>query len=423
MGQVDSKPARDSRDDTNTLTNAQIQDNILRLFQNATTSNIDTVKIVDSQRGFNTSAVEVDTIAKQEGGGNQSRVSNMPSRQRFKNDNRSLLATLPKIGGSMGESNLLNSTDINFVRNLVYNNNETARVNKPTQEPEEPLTNHVVPVPAGTQITSMEQPAQAEPAEEPKPAEPKPAEPAEEKPEEPEQQGGNTIDRELDMVRSLIRQTTAQRGGVPEKAEVEIMSEHGVEEIRQNLIKHGVPLNNQNGGSLDNDLQLFRENLLNSNLPNATFSATSPLQQSENVFSATSPLQSEMKTMLGGGEDEKKKEKKEDSDDEDDDEDDEDEDDDEDDDDEDDDEDDADSEEGKGEDDDSDALRRHNRRNNKRDYLRGYKVTSNSTEQGLTSSSGPRNYKIKNQPYYSSSELKRTGSEYLNAMRRRDRSN
>jgi hypothetical protein len=118
-------------------TNAQMTDDIERLFKSQNTTRLDTVEIERSNKAMSTSTVEVDTIINGIKGGNNSRVSVVPSRQRYKDDN----AKTYHAGGSCSNNNdnekdndnenknMLDSEDIRYVRNIVYQNQMRGGIN------------------------------------------------------------------------------------------------------------------------------------------------------------------------------------------------------------------------------------------------------------------------------------------------------
>jgi hypothetical protein len=58
------------------------------------------------------------------------------------------------------------------------------------------------------------------------------------------QSGGNTIEHDINEIRSVINSAAKQRGGVPTTLNThDVSSDDGLKEIRANLAKHGVPLN------------------------------------------------------------------------------------------------------------------------------------------------------------------------------------
>jgi len=227
------------------------------------------------------------------------------------------------------------------------------------------------------------------------------------------------------------------------------LSEDGLTDIRNSLAKHGA-LKMQNGGNVDMDLKTYKDNLLGQQCGSADVSYSATSDDPSNFLS----------TMKGGADDDsKKKDSDDDNDDNDDnedldedDEDDEDDNEEEDDNDEDEDEDDDNEEESSSQDgghmlressssssstsssssSDSDVSdgsitimhhainRAMDKKNNKSKYLKnnGYKMTSNSDDDY-------KNYKINNKMVYSnsnsSSDASIGGSDYLNALRNRDR--
>lgn len=480
-----------------TLTNAQIRDNIENLFRSPNTN---TVKIENTDNGYATSVVEVDTIAPLKGG-NKSRVSVMPKRQRFK--------TVPiKMRGGTHEN--LDEDDLKALKKVLYHNAE------PEQSDTELKSETVQPAEqtyvdsATSELRSDEELVADE--NEPQPPHPQiaddllkqvPEQASEQAPEKvseqvPEQvpepvvetvqpeifqsnlvggtQSEYSIDKEISMIRSFISNTIKQRGGEPTVVDDDndILSEEGLATIRESLAKNGVQI----GGNVDEELKIFKDNILNSAQAFA-LSATSSEQSSlltnlkgglsksaqALALSATSSEQPNLLVNFkGGAKPAEKKNKKEDDDDNEDEDDEEteeneDENEDENDEDEEEDEDDYDEEDGMSGGDhskdsssssDSDSSKSdsssssnsssssssdssvtnsavavmHNainknmdRKNNKSKYLQenGYKVTTNSD----------RDYKINNRPMYSSqsSDVYSNigGSDYLNSMRNRDR--
>ncbi|VBB18006.1 hypothetical protein YASMINEVIRUS_469 [Yasminevirus sp. GU-2018] len=115
--QVQTGSGRIEEDDT--LTNAQLGHNIESLFKSPHSTRIDSVRIDRTDRAMDTSPVEVDTIVNQLKGGNRSRVSVIPARQRYKVTPKSVIS---KVGGASTGGFNLNSEDIRFVRDMVYQN-------------------------------------------------------------------------------------------------------------------------------------------------------------------------------------------------------------------------------------------------------------------------------------------------------------
>lgn len=457
-----------------TLTNAQIRDNIENLFRSPNTN---TVKIENTDNGYATSVVEVDTIAPLKGG-NKSRVSVMPKRQRFK--------TVPiKMRGGTHEN--LDEDDLKALKKVLYHNAEPEQsdtelksetvqpaeqtyVDSATSElrsDEELVADENEPQPPHPQIADdllKQVPEQASEQAPEKVSEQVPEQVLEKAPEQvPEPvvesvqpdvfqsnlvggtQSEYSIDKEISMIRSFISNTIKQRGGEPTVVDDDndILSEEGLATIRESLAKNGVQI----GGNVDEELKIFKDNILNSAQAFA--------------LSATSSEQSSLLTNLkGGAKPAEKKNKKEDEDDDDNEDEDDEETEEDEDEDEEEDEDDYDEEDGMSGGDhskdsssssDSDSSKSdsssssnsssssssdssvtnsavavmHNainknmdRKNNKSKYLQenGYKVTTNSD----------RDYKINNRPMYSSqsSDVYSNigGSDYLNSMRNRDRS-
>lgn len=136
MGQVTStQHAQAGGHGGSVLTNAQISDNIERLFQSHNTTRLDSVQIRRSTKAMSTSPVEVDTIINGMKGGNTSRVSAIPKRQRY--------GTVPKaksahIGGA-ANNNQLDSEDLRYVRNMVYQKNMKGGVGSPQKDEADPI--------------------------------------------------------------------------------------------------------------------------------------------------------------------------------------------------------------------------------------------------------------------------------------------
>jgi hypothetical protein len=137
----------------------------------------------------------------------------------------------------------------------------------------------------------------------------------------PGQDGGNrnrntgTIEQEINIIRKFIDNTAKQRGGseagantnnnidkiVPlaekSKNTADILSDDGLDEIRQGLAKHGIVA--QKGGNLDADLMTFKNKILNQD----------PVQTND-VFSVTSPDPINYQPIMKGGDPDKSKAKK-----------------------------------------------------------------------------------------------------------------
>ena len=101
------------------LTNAQISDNIAKLFQSENMSRHNSVQINRSSKAMSTSAVEVDTIINKMKGGNNSRVAIVPKRQRYTN----VPKTKSTHVGGVKKNNHFDSDDLKYVRNMVYRQN------------------------------------------------------------------------------------------------------------------------------------------------------------------------------------------------------------------------------------------------------------------------------------------------------------
>lgn len=117
------KPGNSSQGD-NELTNAQICNNIENLFKSPNTSRdlntVNSLRIEHSGNMLETSPVEVDTIVNGMKGGNRSRLSIIPERKRYKDADTSSTKT-----SKQTNNNNLTSDDIRFVKNIVYQKEET----------------------------------------------------------------------------------------------------------------------------------------------------------------------------------------------------------------------------------------------------------------------------------------------------------
>lgn len=235
------------------------------------------------------------------------------------------------------------------------------------------------------------------------------------------QSGGHSLQNNINAIRNILNNSISkQDGGLNEQ----LISDDDLKNIKANLSKHGIV--DQSGGSMDNELEQYKNSLLNNNTLQNMYSATS-----------SDPVNFDKTIQTGGAHDDddddddvddddndarnvvknKKKSnnndrnvvktnKKKDDDEEDDE--------DEDDDDEDDEDDDTTTDDDLNEEEHGKLDKLMDKKNNKYKFLNNYKVTSNSE----------RDYKIDGKPLYSSqsSEFQSShGSEYLNNLRNRDR--
>jgi hypothetical protein len=106
-----------------TLSDAQIRSNIENLFKAPQTdNNNDTVKIVRTETNkYDTSPVVVDTIVDNQRGGNSSRLTVMPLRKRYKDDQKSSTSNLSNVSNTQNKNNQ-SGDNLDFIGNVVYNN-------------------------------------------------------------------------------------------------------------------------------------------------------------------------------------------------------------------------------------------------------------------------------------------------------------